>query len=511
MWRRFVLYNTIKLLALISLFLAVSIPSGSEAQHSDLWGANGEKWSPASRLPDFSRAGYHNGERSIPDVPTVSAVTQFGAVGDGKADDTDAFLRAIEETESGTILVPAGRYVITARLRITKPNVVLRGEGEDKTFLVIPRSLQQLQPSDGYTALGVRKLHYSFGSAFLEMNGRSEGARIGKVTAPSRRGDRTLVCEETGSAKVGDWILLKMTLNADLGRHIHGGQDAGEDTLARPRSIEWVARVEAVEGNRLVVDRPLRIDVRPEWGAVVHRYEPTVYESGVEGLTFEFPGVEKKRHLLEEGFNGIQFNNVANCWVRNVRFIDADMGIKVGRARFCQIEDVAFVEAKRTGRTGHHAIWAVSNSQECLFQRFRVETTYIHDLTVEGFAHGNVFRDGSGRSLNLDHHRNGPYENLFTNLDVGNPKRMWASSGRGDRGPHSGARTTAWNLRHDGGEVGRPRKPKQMFPQINIIGVAGYEPEKDPNGIWVEPLGGTVIPPDLYQAQRNRRLTKAPK
>ena len=132
----------------------------------------------------------------------------------------------------------------------------------------------------------------------------------------------------------------------------------------------------------------------------------------------------------------------------------------------------------------------------------------MHDLTVEGFAHGNVFRAGSGRSLNLDHHRVGPYENLFTNLDIGDPKRMWASSGRGDRGPHSGARTTAWNLRHNGGEVDRPLKPEAMFPMINIVGVKDYDENKNAEGTWVEPLKGSVEPPDLYEAQLRRRLDK---
>jgi hypothetical protein len=65
---------------------------------SRLWGVDGELWDPAGRLPDFSFAGYHQGKRKIPDVPTVANVREFGAAGDGRQDDTGAFVRAIEKT-----------------------------------------------------------------------------------------------------------------------------------------------------------------------------------------------------------------------------------------------------------------------------------------------------------------------------------------------------------------------------------------------------------------------------
>ena len=39
---------------------------------SDLWGVSGEKWTPQSRLPDFSFAGYHCGETPLPALPPVA-------------------------------------------------------------------------------------------------------------------------------------------------------------------------------------------------------------------------------------------------------------------------------------------------------------------------------------------------------------------------------------------------------------------------------------------------------
>src|SRR5262245_11143046 len=105
----------------------VSPPPG--AQFSELWGRAGERWSPQSRLPDFSFAGYHFGNDPIPRIAVTSNVRDFGARGDGASDDTEAFLKAIAALSRGALLIPAGRYRITQVLKISKSRIVLRGEG----------------------------------------------------------------------------------------------------------------------------------------------------------------------------------------------------------------------------------------------------------------------------------------------------------------------------------------------------------------------------------------------
>jgi hypothetical protein len=41
--------------------------------YSSLWGAAGEAWNPAGRLPDFAYAGYHAGEAKIPAPPASTS------------------------------------------------------------------------------------------------------------------------------------------------------------------------------------------------------------------------------------------------------------------------------------------------------------------------------------------------------------------------------------------------------------------------------------------------------
>jgi hypothetical protein len=65
-------------------------------------------------------------------VETVNVKNDFGAVGDGVADDTAAIQAAIDSlgTYGGTVLVPAGRYLVSATIDLgDKDGVALIGDG----------------------------------------------------------------------------------------------------------------------------------------------------------------------------------------------------------------------------------------------------------------------------------------------------------------------------------------------------------------------------------------------
>ena len=163
--------------------------------------------------------------------------------------------------------------------------------------------------------------------------------------------------------------------------------------------------------------------------------------------------------------------------------------------------------AKQAVVPGHHAIW-LKESQDCLVTDFRIETVFEHgDLSVEGFANGNVFMRGRAVALSLDHHRNAPYENLFTDLDAGNGARLWASGGDEARGPHAGARETLWNVRHSAGSPFPPLPGAMHFergtnaehgwPQLNLIRVDGYAATRESDDVWVDPAPDA--PANLYE------------
>lgn len=489
----------------ILVLLLSSLCLAAAGEPSVLWGADGKAWSPTARLPGFAWAGYRCGREALPVYPVATSVKDHGAKGDGTSDDTAAFVAALTAVKpGGAVWVPAGRYVLTDVLTINRSRIVLRGEGPDKSVLVMPKPLSAIHPREHVDA---NKTAYSFSGGFVVMTGSDKGSQLGAVTVAAKRGDTILVLDAKARLRPGTWIRLTMQDPEDhsLLRHIHGDLlDPGKDTMAKHGNpVDWAAQVVAVDGARITLDRPLRLDVRPAWKPVVLEMEPTVNGSGIEGLGFEFPGVPKKPHLKEEGYNAIQMSKVVDCWIRNVAVVDADNGVIVSGCRFCTIDGFAARTVKRSGKaTGHHALWATGRSQDCLFINFRCETLYHHDLTVEGFACGNVFTKGMAVALNCDHHRNGPYENLFTDCDAGEIRRLFESSGREDRGPHSGARTTFWNIRGTGKPPAMPRP--DHWPLINLVGFPFLKPSAEADGPWSEPCGGAVMPANLWEAQRKR-------
>lgn len=78
-------------------------------------------------------------EEFVGPFPSWASVKTYGAVGDGKTDDTAALQRALNEfpQKAGVLYLPAGRYRITKGLTMTSHmNVMVMGEDPAKTSII---------------------------------------------------------------------------------------------------------------------------------------------------------------------------------------------------------------------------------------------------------------------------------------------------------------------------------------------------------------------------------------
>jgi hypothetical protein len=416
---------TVASVAVSAVFTAVPSHAAPPAQempvHSNLWGVAGELWSPAGRLPDFSFAGYRQGEAPLPSPPVVTNVRDFGAKGDGETDDTQAFLRAIAATEKGALLVPAGRYKITDFLTIDKSNFVLRGEGRDKSILVCPKPLEEIRPLSSRTTEGRSTSGYSWSGGIVRVSGKLIGAPLGKLKTRAERGTQVIELETPAPAlKAGQSILISQrdTAEKTLINHLYAGQPGNTDAInATSIRTSFVSRVTRVDGGQITLARPLLTDIDSRWNAEASVFETSVHDVGIENLTWEFPGTPYEGHFTEVGYNPLAFSNVANCWGRNLRFINADSGPFLG-SRFITLENLTYEATRRpdkSGNTGHHGITAGTDN---LIRDFDIGTRFIHDISVESSS-GSVVMDGKGVDLSLDNHKRYPHANLFTNIDIG--------------------------------------------------------------------------------------------
>ncbi|RME21985.1 MAG: hypothetical protein D6800_11520, partial [Candidatus Zixiibacteriota bacterium] len=384
--------------------------------YSELWGAAGENWSPTSRLPDFSFAGYHRGEAQLPFVGTQLNVLDFGAVGDGLHDDSQAFLDAIAELDSGAIYIPAGRYKITRVLRILKPNVVLRGAGPDRSILYFPTPLNDIEPNWSETTSGRRTSNYSWAGGFIYISGGFGSRELSQVVQPASRGEFELTLSSTAGLQLEQEIEIYQHDNPDnsLAWHIYSGDPGNVGKLNGTTRVSLVTRITRIDGERIVFDRPLRFDVALQWDPVIRSFEPSVTECGVENLGFEFPNRPYEGHFTELGYNAVAMSRVVNCWVKNIRIKNSDSGLFVS-GKFCTIDGVLFESERKPDlfnrSAGHHGI--TLNGDDNLFRNFNYRQKFIHDITVTRSA-GNVIMNGRGIDLSFDHHKRAPYENLFT-------------------------------------------------------------------------------------------------
>ncbi len=167
---------------LIGLAYAVINPASLSraGTHTAVWGENGESWKVDEKtLIDFSLAGYHQGKNDFPDWKTGVNVRDFGAKGDGIADDTHAFRKALAACpENRVIFIPNGTYKLMDWLGVdqmidkwvkpkAKSNFAFRGESRDKTIILLGVGLQEIHPWNQKTNHGRLTSQWSWYGGFF--------------------------------------------------------------------------------------------------------------------------------------------------------------------------------------------------------------------------------------------------------------------------------------------------------------------------------------------------------
>ncbi|MEU7834681.1 glycosyl hydrolase family 28-related protein [Nonomuraea sp. NPDC049129] len=521
----------------------------TRAPQGDTSAALLEEWAAAEGghplVPDIARAGYRLGARP-PRPRVVAKVTDFGARADGTTDCAAAFnaaVRAAGERGGGAVLVPGGTYLLSSPVFMHWSNVVLRGAGRDSTILRFTRTLD-----DGYRPArqsnGNSRWSWSGGQVWFiaaERRARSEsedyagtegwllGDTLAEVGAASR-GQRTLLVSDTSKLRAGDLVVLECDNppDATLLKHLAGdipGTRSYDWPSRAPQLVtgsggqyiqyallQWPVRIEAVLGTRLVrLAQPIRYDLRPGWPARLRALGPTVHDSGVEDLTIRNDLVPMTAHNKHPGSNGVCFQAVHDCWARDVRVENCDLGFGFTTAKSNTLTRVAV-----GGRSAHHSFACRMQSHDNLVDDFEIEAFTVpvpagavhHGLNLEGLSSGNVWRRGTMAEGTFDSHRALPFENARTNITLVNNGRVGGSAASG---PLFGARIAHWNIRVTSGSP-YAITIADVAPRSLTIGVQGTtgtagELAPDFTGDLENLLADHGTRPrvtDLYTAQRDR-------
>ncbi|MDP4011376.1 MAG: dockerin type I domain-containing protein, partial [Candidatus Roizmanbacteria bacterium] len=145
-------------------------------------------------------------------------------------------------------------------------------------------------------------------------------------------------------------------------------------------------------------------------------------------------------------------------------------------------------------------------SSDNLLSNYQI-TRFTHDVTLQDLSNGNAVIISSGQDLSLDHHGNIPYENLFSNLNMGLGNRTYSSSGTLCSAPHAGARETFWNLKYENSTT-KPGIPLSfdLFPQSNVVG-ANLQMSIINRDVFMENIDN-IEPVELYDSQFKARVKR---
>ncbi|MDR1810955.1 MAG: discoidin domain-containing protein [Prevotella sp.] len=274
-------------------------------------------------LPDFSHAGYKNGDEAIPNVPVVKEIAPLDGV-----DNTQHIQAAINEVGAlppdangirGALMLKKGLYRVKGPITVTFSGVVIRGEGNGG------------DPASNTVIFDDYRDDVSFGDRSIFMLG---GATNDAWTLSSN--NREYILDDTvhvGSYsfritknenyKVGDLVSVNHPSTANwLAAIAYGGNTNGDKWTTSTAPIayhRYVTKVvHSAAETEITLDAPVFYDlVKSLTQCDVFRFTSrSLQKIGIENLRID----EQQNGGTDEyhARHSVYFRNAENCWAKNV-------------------------------------------------------------------------------------------------------------------------------------------------------------------------------------------------
>ena len=512
-------------------------------------------------LPDFSFAGYHNGEKELPGIEgTVVFAKDYGVMANDGIDDSKALIKAMEESykiEGHVVLMlPPGRIILSEILYIERSNFVLRGAGTGMkgTEIYFPRPLMYVEDPEQLRELREYLIEFKKRQKEPENNidlpfsqyawsGGFIWTKVPDVRVKSylqnyekpyevlanvvngKRGEFELTVKNIKDLSVGDVVELqwfnKDGENADIIDEIY------QNAEIRIGSHHWnfpdlplvkqQVEITKVSKNSITIKSPLTIDVQSKYNAQLVKWEH-LREVGIEHLKMSFPNYPRVAHHVEPGFNAIYLTRVFNGWVNNVVIENADSGVLT--------EEIANVTIKNVTTKGDnmaHYTVAMSGTYNVLAEGIKVYNRAVHPLSFNTFSTKSVYLDCEVFvDPILDQHSGANHQNLFDNITVhlsplqDSSYPLFVGGGAPYWKPSHGAFSTFWNIEVNLTSALDSKKSillngMEDGPFARVIGVHGnhhFEVDYGPDAFIDRTNESLRSITSLYEYQLERRLDK---
>jgi hypothetical protein len=531
---------------------AVRVTPGPDAPwRSVLYPAD---WQPPAKasfyqdkfIQDFSYAGYQRGESAIPrSGGPVFDVRTYGADPTGAADSTAAIKAALDAASTaggGVVSLPPGTFKISKTrgselLRISGNDVVLRGSGPDKTFL-----LSTTVAMRGLATIRIRGLNPAEGPSV---------AIAADITTPTKR----IYLANASSFAPGNQIEILRDFTAAWIRE-HGQQTYWNSKTDIPDPANYRRLVTAVNTaeNWIEIDIPMRYTCLMRDKSRVRKLSGRVTGCGIEDLSIgnvQHPGSQWGESDHEEPGTAaydvafswvIDIQRAMNCWVSNVRSFrtagntatchNPSNGIRLESSKNITVKNCHFQRPQYGGGAGNGYMYRLQSSNDCLVADSSAEFSRHGFVVSHSGTTGNVFLRcedrTSGRAIGSgggystaggdgsDNHMHFSHSNLWDQCRAADSfyeAIFRVTTGHGLSTAHS----VYWNTSGSGTAFPDKLVVTEQGRYGYVIGTSGTVDQvltKDPakhntapaDHIEGEGLGGTLFPPSLYQDQLARRL-----
>lgn len=537
------------------------------------WSATPDKSFESDRIiADFSHAGYMQGDKPIPnqdDAKVFNVVTDFNADPTGQRDSTQAIQNAItaagQHAGGGVVFLPAGLYRVAPQsdspsaLTIASSNIVLRGAGVDKTFLL--NTSTQMRQKAVISVIGPDKASWHW-----------EPHEVALIRHDLLTPTRDIPVDSVEGFSVGDPIIIRADVTVDWAKEHHEPKWIAFRRVGPflyPRQIVAIDR----ENNVFKVDVPIRYFLRTRDAARVYRKPGMLEQVGLEHFSIgnvQHPG-SGRDDWSKGAWNGdpgtagyeshdswlIRIRRTRDSWVRHVNTFAYEgntsgahllsNALLLHQCHRVTVSRCHFQKPQYGGGGGNGYLFRMTNAADNLmeyciadfsrhgfvFSSFATTGNVLHrceDLNtglVTGLE-GRMSTTGSGS----DHHMQFSHANLVDQCTV--TDSYFAAFYRpGDTHQLSSSHSVFWNIRGKLRAPGqKPRYPYVVWSQQvrygYVIGTSGevHAVRTDPNNTREVPLekqlimtapvdhvegvgkGETLEPQSLYLDQLKRRLQR---
>jgi hypothetical protein len=489
-----------------------------------------------NQIPDFSYAGYKNGNFPIPTIAVVDSVSPV------TGDNTTNIQNAIDRVASrsldvngfrGALLMKAGRYRVSGTLLLDASGIVLRGVGEGSdttTNTVIYATGDSLTQSEVLIAGGG--------------NGGSNGSawsgaltsNVNIVTDSVHVGDYTFQVTDASQFSVGDNIVIYHPDTTPWKRAVDWGgvpNDTGVTSYWAGVTIpiKYNRFITAINGNFITIDAPVfNTLVRSLSQSYIYKTDRNNIKTniGIENLRVDIINPYNQSPTNSNGDerhhsqNAIWLGKIEDAWIRHcttLHFVHAgfmtSIATRVTIDSCSAIDPISIIDGSRRYNFNTYTASQLILFSNCYASYPRHACVSNGTSTVSGVVFYNCTADESYNAS--EGHRLWSQGLLYDNFkdintNVVSSNHVLGLYNRGDMGSGHGwaaAHSVAWNCNTGTSAIVIQKPPTAQNYAIgcfgNVTGAKPPAPFSQPQGYIEGTNVSGLNPQSLYKAQFNDR------